>query len=103
MFTQEALDSLKINRLNFDPTLKNEAGKKYGRLLVLEKQLPVYRVSKGARWVCKCDCGKETVVTGYHLRIGRIKSCGCYRKDFAKTQPRGGQFKGFIKWEDYEG
>lgn len=28
-------------------------------------------------WVCRCDCGKETTVTGYALRQGTTVSCGC--------------------------
>jgi hypothetical protein len=35
-----------------------------------------------ARWLCKCDCGVETVVPTY--RLSRAKSCGC---------ARGGRFK----------
>ena len=29
------------------------------------------------RWHCKCECGKELDVEGYHLRSGGTKSCGC--------------------------
>lgn len=29
------------------------------------------------RWRCRCDCGKECVADGYHLRRGNITSCGC--------------------------
>jgi hypothetical protein len=29
-----------------------------------------------AQWNCKCDCGKETVVLGTHLRRGKTRSCG---------------------------
>ena len=28
-------------------------------------------------WLCKCDCGNNTVVNGYHLKNGHIQSCGC--------------------------
>lgn len=30
-------------------------------------------------WLCQCDCGNTTVVKGYYLKSGRIKSCGCMR------------------------
>lgn len=31
-----------------------------------------------SRWLCKCKCGKETVVMSSHLKNGKIKSCGCW-------------------------
>lgn len=30
-----------------------------------------------ALWLCKCSCGKESIVKGYNLKIGKTKSCGC--------------------------
>jgi hypothetical protein len=30
-----------------------------------------------ARWECRCDCGNTAVRTGWVLRSGHIKSCGC--------------------------
>lgn len=33
-----------------------------------------------AKWVCKCDCGKEICVTGNALLTGKTKSCGCTRR-----------------------
>ncbi len=30
---------------------------------------------------CHCGCGKEHDVSGYQLRIGRSKSCGCLRNN----------------------
>lgn len=30
-------------------------------------------------WVCKCDCGKETLADVGQLRAGGVKSCGCKR------------------------
>ena len=31
----------------------------------------------GARWKCRCDCGKIKVIDGYLLRRGSVKTCGC--------------------------
>jgi RNA polymerase sigma factor (sigma-70 family) len=28
-------------------------------------------------WVCRCDCGKETIQTTSNLRLSNTKSCGC--------------------------
>lgn len=30
-----------------------------------------------ARWVCRCECGRETICKGVELRRGHVKSCGC--------------------------
>jgi hypothetical protein len=58
--------------------LKNETGNRYGRLTVLEKQRPDPSANDTrARWVCRCDCGNETVASGLHLRRGSVRSCGC--------------------------
>lgn len=35
---------------------------------------------KRTYWLCKCDCGNETVVEGGNLRSGHTKSCGCCEK-----------------------
>ena len=54
---------------------KNELGKRYGMLTVIELQ------QRGggphSRWICRCDCGTETVATGKNLRCGISRSCGC--------------------------
>ena len=31
-------------------------------------------------WKCKCDCGNETIVQGYNLTSGAVRSCGCLHK-----------------------
>jgi len=54
-------------------------GKKCGRLLVIGR---VENTRKGqARWLCRCQCNVETIVTGYALRSGNTKSCSCLRND----------------------
>ena len=50
-------------------------GQRFGRLSVLKRARDL---RKGVpSWLCECDCGKETVVTGSNLRGGVTKSCGC--------------------------
>lgn len=56
--------------------LKDETGKKYGKLVVIKR---VKNQSKYARWLCKCDCGNYTEVNGSNLRNGSVQSCGCKR------------------------
>lgn len=54
-------------------------GKRFGRLVLLERISAVG--SKHVAWMCRCDCGvvKSLVIDG--LRSGRTKSCGCLRKE----------------------
>lgn len=49
-------------------------GQKYGKLTVLH---PAENIGSRTAWVCKCECGKETIVKTYHLRNGHVISCGC--------------------------
>ena len=37
-----------------------------------------------SQWNCKCDCGKEQVVTGWNLKEGKSKSCGCKTIDIIR-------------------
>ena len=60
-------------------------GRRFGRLTVIEE---AGRKRKEVTWKCKCDCGAETVVTGYYLRSGHTQSCGCLIKD-SKTIKHG--------------
>lgn len=57
----------------------DRVGKRYGRLLVLREGPPRVLPSGGKHlmWVCRCDCGKETVVYGSKLSRGYTASCGC--------------------------
>lgn len=59
-------------------------GQVYGRLTVLGKASSVGtgRKSKG-RVLCRCECGKETVVFTTNLNRGKTKSCGCLQKEWA--------------------
>lgn len=36
------------------------------------------------KWLCVCDCGKETIVPGEDLRRNKLKSCGCLRSPYKK-------------------
>lgn len=55
------------------------SGKVFSRLTVLNR---IENDSHGnAQWLCRCECGKETIVNGTRLLRGIIKSCGCLRRD----------------------
>lgn len=54
-------------------------GQKFNRLTVVSR---ASNTKDGkARWLCKCDCGNETVVIGKCLRSGHTQSCGCLNKE----------------------
>ena len=54
-------------------------GMKFGRLTVMKK-MPNNGNNKVV-WLCKCDCGNETVVIGSRLYTGKTKSCGCLTRE----------------------
>lgn len=58
-----------------------EAGNRYGRLVVVERAANDKRGE--ARWMCRCDCGGKTVARGGSLRSGHTQSCGCLRREHA--------------------
>ena len=50
-------------------------GKTFGRLTVIAHQGVN---DKGVHmWLCRCECGNETIVRGDALRYGQTRSCGC--------------------------
>ena len=53
-------------------------GQKFGKLTVIEYAGPVDR---HITWLCSCECGNQTVVSGKRLRNGGTQSCGCLQKD----------------------
>ena len=60
-------------------------GERFGRLEVLDFYDTVLtRGKKVSRYLCRCDCGNETVVRKNDLKSGNVRSCGCYRRDRAK-------------------
>ena len=61
--------------------LINLTGQRFGKLIVLY-EIPERKFGH-VYWHCKCDCGNELDVYGYHLRIGKTKSCGCLQKEIA--------------------
>ena len=80
-------------------------GQKFGRLTVVERAENGIRKdgSPFTRWMCKCDCGKEKIVTGSNLRKGITKSCGCYAKEqTGKINRTHGLKKSklYVRWRD---
>ncbi len=61
-------------------------GKRFNHLVVVgyfEDKTPK---DTNPRWICKCDCGNTTVVTGTRLKSGHTKSCGCLVSSSARKR-----------------
>jgi hypothetical protein len=54
-------------------------GKKFDRLLVLERACNSQ--ANKVQYRCLCDCGNETIVSATHLKSGHTTSCGCKHKE----------------------
>lgn len=78
-------------------------GQRFSRLIALN----LIDVVRGKpRWLCVCDCGKETVADFYRLTRGSKRSCGCLHTDMrrkfmtelAKQRPRIGTRREYESW-----
>ena len=58
-------------------------GLRFGRLTVLEHSDSTK--NGNAKWLCRCDCGKEVIARADCLKSGKTKSCGCWRKEMFTT------------------
>jgi len=52
-------------------------GKKFGKIEVLEYSHS--RLTHGAVWKVRCDCGTEKLIPGKLLKNGTTSSCGCLK------------------------
>ena len=65
-------------------------GMRFGRLSIV-KELDVVVYASGGRsrkFLCMCDCGRESVVSLCNLRNGTTRSCGCYLRDILSKRNR---------------
>ena len=53
---------------------KNLLGEKFGRLTVIAYAGKINGVHK---WLCRCDCGKQSIVRQDFLTSGKTQGCGC--------------------------
>jgi hypothetical protein len=66
---------------------KAMVGNHFNRLTVLSR-LDSRKVGKSGDqlyWLCICDCGVSTEVSGKNLRSGQVKSCGCLRSEVSRN------------------
>ena len=52
-----------------------------------------------AVWLCKCDCGKEKLISYHDLAYGKTKSCGCSRSFNKASELTGQRFGRLIAQE----
>jgi len=63
---------------------KAKKGDVYGKLTLAKKAEKTG--SNGWKWLCECECGKETVVYLKNMRNGHTKSCGCISREKASKR-----------------
>ena len=63
--------------------MKNEIGKRYGRLTVIRYDHTDKR--QGAYWLCACHRGCTSVVTCTPLRNPKAKGCGSLKREAQET------------------
>lgn len=62
--------------------IKDLKGQRFGRLFVKEY---VGSENKRSMWLCKCDCGKEKIISSKNILTNNVRSCGCLKdKGFTK-------------------
>lgn len=86
------------------PPKINRIGQRFGQLTVISE---AERAGKNTVWLCRCDCGTETLVMAGNLTSGGSTSCGCYRRAnlvgqvfgfLTVVEESGRTAKGAIEW-----
>jgi hypothetical protein len=70
-----------LQREKAGKSLKVLDGLRFGRLLVIAREGTKHG---HAAWLCRCDCGNDSVVLGNHLRAGLTTSCGCFKIEISR-------------------
>ena len=82
-------------------------GRRFGRLLVLERDTDIIRGNRTrSRWKCLCDCGATTTVCQDGLIRESTMSCGCYQRELSSaryTKDLTGQTFGYLTVVDRDG
>ena len=67
-------------------TLIDEIGATYGKWTVIARG---ENIKTSAGWLCRCECGGESLVRGADLRSGKSTNCGCVRNESVAAVGRG--------------
>lgn len=69
-----------VARSKANTSKQDLTGRVFGRLTVICLRNEG-RIKKTRFWLCRCECGKETIVSKFNLLDGMTKSCGCWHRD----------------------
>jgi hypothetical protein len=69
--------TLPVDPKTFHRGLKNNLGKRFGKLIVLEARRQNHTKKKSIVWLCQCDCGRQVARTAAALNSRTTTSCGC--------------------------
>jgi hypothetical protein len=70
--------------MTLPPKVKDRAGNRYGRIVVVEFS---HLAEHTSWWHCRCDCGRTLVLRGSALNVGQTTSCGCKRTETNTRTP----------------
>lgn len=59
----------------------DRTGDRYGRLTVVARAT---NAGRHVQWLCRCDCGAETIVRSSNLHTGNVRSCGCLKAEVSR-------------------
>lgn len=76
------------------------AGLRFGRLVAV--CVAGRTKDRKLQWLCKCDCGNESVVIGTDLRSHATESCGCLSLERTVAQGRRNRVHGMRYTTTYE-
>ena len=62
-----------------------QIGDRFGRLVVLNRDLTKQGEGR-VYWNCQCDCGNVVSLSGYPLKSGNTRSCGCLNNDVRRER-----------------
>jgi hypothetical protein len=61
-------------------------GRRFGRLLIIERIERIQSIKNRVSWKCLCNCGVIKTVTTGNLTNGHTLSCGCYNKECKRAR-----------------
>ena len=90
MIKQSWIVNGKERRVWVNAVNKMKVGDKFGLFTIKKEIDPINSEDMDANWytrtfLCECECGKTSIVTGKELYDGKVYSCGCSKKPRNKT------------------